>query len=294
MWDNKAHSLRQIMIDYLSLIQLNYLWFFTEESFKKTVETLQDHYRRTLKIEMAPWAKGYTVEMKDMYTDVALEKVENKPSGPDTISITSYQDLFDINPSTNQIQQKVDRKRQSSKIPVPVKSGKSSPLPRTKAKGNQQKSFNRQRTTSHSSRASGKRVLIKAEPGMGKTTLARKMAWDWAMGVFTTFSIVFLISLKLMRPGDAIENVIIEQLQPLKDMNISSKVVKEMLDNFGSRCLIILDGFDELFPTVQSYKNSEIKKIVEGQKLYRCHALLTSRPHITAETEKKLTQLPAC
>ena len=29
-------------------------------------------------------------------------------------------------------------------------------------------------------RGKGKRVLVKADPGNGKTTFVRKVAWDWA------------------------------------------------------------------------------------------------------------------
>ena len=35
---------------------------------------LREHYKKTMKVEMAPWAKAYTVDMKDMYTDLTLEK----------------------------------------------------------------------------------------------------------------------------------------------------------------------------------------------------------------------------
>ena len=63
----------------------------------------------------------------------------------------------------------------------------------------------------------GDRVLLKAEPGFGKTTFSHKIKGDWARGLFTTFSIVFFVSLKLVRPGDAIENIIIQQTPPLKE-----------------------------------------------------------------------------
>ena len=32
-----------------------------------------------------------------------------------------------------------------------------------------------------------KKVLMKADPGMGKTTLGRKMSWDWARGKLRNF-----------------------------------------------------------------------------------------------------------
>ena len=52
--------------------------FSTEEEFQSIASCLRNHYKKTMKIEMAPWAKAYTVDMKDMYTDLTLEKIENQ------------------------------------------------------------------------------------------------------------------------------------------------------------------------------------------------------------------------
>ena len=44
----------------------------------------------------------------------------------------------------------------------------------------------------------GKRVLFKGDPGKGKTTLVKKIAWDWANEFFTDVSIVFFVFLKFV------------------------------------------------------------------------------------------------
>ena len=36
------------------------------------------------------------------------------------------------------------------------------------------------------------KILAKGDPGIGKTSLVKKIAWDWAKGIFTKVSIVFL------------------------------------------------------------------------------------------------------
>ena len=38
------------------------------------------------------------------------------------------------------------------------------------------------------------KILGKAEPGMGKTTLSKKIAYDWACGAFTRLSLYLLFS----------------------------------------------------------------------------------------------------
>ena len=205
---------------------------------------------------MAPWAKAYTVDMKDMYTELALEKIENKPTGPIHSDISNYKNLFKENQDDAKYQSK-----EGKKPSVGIKMSK-------KAK------VERQRSESD-------RVLLKAEPGFGKTTFSRKISWDLAMGLFTTFSIVFFVSLKLVKPGDVIENIIIQQTPVLEGMNVTQNKLSKILDTFGHRCLLILDGFDEL----QSKSKLEIVKIIKAQKLFCCHVFLTSRPHIVADIE---------
>ena len=56
-----------------------------------------------------------------------------------------------------------------------------------------------------------RKVLVKGRVGHGKSTLAKKITYDWAKGLFKRFSIVFFISMKLVKPGDSIENMIIDQ-----------------------------------------------------------------------------------
>ena len=35
-----------------------------------------------MKIEMIPWTE-YMVKMEDLYTELTVEKIENKPTGPE-------------------------------------------------------------------------------------------------------------------------------------------------------------------------------------------------------------------
>ena len=88
-----------------------------------------------------------------------------------------------------------------------------------------------------------KKILMKADPGMGKTTHGKKMAYDWAKGVFTAVSVVFFVSMKLVRPGDAIENIIIQQTPVVEGLSMTpvkvKAMVKAILDHFSDRCLII-------------------------------------------------------
>ena len=68
-----------------------------------------------------------------------------------------------------------------------------------------------------------KTMLAKGETGTGKSSLSKKIAYDWAKGVFTAVSVVIFVSLKLIRPGETIENIIIQQHAPLRACKVTEK-----------------------------------------------------------------------
>ena len=174
--------------------------------------------------------------MKDVYTDLTLEKIENQPTGPEGKIVEDYKELFG------------DKNEKNGDM---------------------------------SEKKPGKKVLLKADPGMGKTTFGKHLAYDWAKGLFTAFTIVFLVSLKLVKPGDAIENIIIQQTPALSGLGVKQEQIRKILDKFGNRCLIIFDGYDEF-----KAKNEDVLKIIDGRKLFHCNIVLTSRPHSVENIEE--------
>ena len=110
----------------------------------------------------------------------------------------------------------------------------------------------------------------------------KKMGWDWAIGMFKKFSIVFFVFLKLVRPQETIENIIIHQHPILKATSVKPSRVKQILETFGDRCLIIFDGLDEH----ALGKNQDLLEIIRGEKLPYCNIIATSRPHCTAKLEQ--------
>ena len=134
---------------------------------------------------------------------------------------------------------------------------------------------------SHKQRNANK-ILLVSNPGYGKTSIAKKINWDWAKGAFTAFTVIFIVLLKLVIPGDTIENVIIEQTPALEGMGVSSLRLKRILETFSDKCLIILDGLDEH----ALGSNGDIIKIIQGRKLPNCGIIATSRPHSTGEIQR--------
>ena len=137
----------------------------SDAELEDLAEKLRAHTAKTTRIEMAPWAKAYTVDIKEIYTELTLEKIENQPTGPEGKIIDDYKELF------GDLQDQSQEEKFGSS-PRPIK-----PRP-------------------------SKKILGKGEPGFGKTCLGKKISWDWAKGLFTAVSLVFFVSLKLVRPAD--------------------------------------------------------------------------------------------
>ena len=162
-----------------------------------------------MKIEVAPWIKDYVVGMEDLYCELKLEKLHSKPFGVSQKPLKDYKELFAGS------EQELELSCDGTSI-GPIRSGS--------------RMFKTCNKAAQVCRVKGRKVLLKGKPGIGKTTLLKKVGWDWAKGIFQTFAIVFFVFLKLVKPGDAIENVIIDQMPELEGMNVSAERLREILD----------------------------------------------------------------
>ena len=118
------------------------------------------------------------------------------------------------------------------------------------------------------------KIVLKGDPGIGKSTLCRKITWNWARGALTTFKIIFLIVPKFVKTSDSIERIILSQYPMLEGFNINEKKLKAILEILGDKCLLIFDGYEESSLS----KNVNVQKIINGQMFANCNVLLASRP----------------
>ena len=132
-----------------------------------------------------------------------------------------------------------------------------------------------------------KRILIKGNPGIGKTTFSRKIIYDWANDKWNeseleSILLLFLVTLKYIGPDQSIEEMIKQQHKCLiLNEEISSQKLKEILKKCGKECLVILEGYDEIPENI----NKNLQAIVKNEAYRDCHFVLTSRPTAVEDLE---------
>ena len=108
--------------------------------------------------------------------------------------------------------------------------------------------------------------------GIGKTTLANEICLRWAKDGFLSedFDVVALIPLRCVQQK-SIEEVMIEYLR--------REVYEQLELAAGRRCLIILEGLDEMAADHQKNDPFFFRLIKDCTTLEEATIMITSRPH---------------
>ncbi len=136
-------------------------------------------------------------------------------------------------------------------------------------------------------RRSRKKILIKGDPGIGKSTLVAKMAYEWATSAWKMFSLVFFISMRVVNPGDPIENIIIDEniVPSVYAKNYDRSKILQLIQDYGERCLLIFDDLDG------QITNEMVLRIIKDLALTNCHIVLTARPNAAEGIEHYFTTI---
>ena len=129
-------------------------------------------------------------------------------------------------------------------------------------------------------------VLIEGKPGAGKTTLCRKLAYDWATakpwttvkqenkGCFPRFETVLSLNCCDMK-SDLWETIHYQLLPEDVEEHEEKRFFSSIIQN-ATNVLLVLDGLDE----VAESKLPMILEIIKGNELGGCHVVATARHEV--------------
>ena len=126
-------------------------------------------------------------------------------------------------------------------------------------------------------------VLIDGAPGVGKSTLCKRIAKDWANGTveeLNKFKLVILVPLRRFPRAVNVDKILFKKIGHEETCRSAIDIV---IRDLGEGILLMLDGFDELSPELRNDSESLFLELITGRRLPNCTLFVTSRPYASQD-----------
>ncbi|XP_070555995.1 NLR family CARD domain-containing protein 4-like [Ptychodera flava] len=120
------------------------------------------------------------------------------------------------------------------------------------------------------------RIRIEGPPAMGKSTICRKIAYDWACGELKQYKLLFFLEMR-HATGLAVIDEIFTQLLP-KDFSITKEELANIISQQEKSTLFLFDGLDELIKG--KIEGCEIADHIAKKLRAYCTIVITTRPRL--------------
>ena len=130
------------------------------------------------------------------------------------------------------------------------------------------------------------RILVFGEGGSGKTTLCKKLAYDWAKkdsaSPLKDVTVLCVLEFRKLLGSESIEEAIHSQLL-CRDSEISPDQIKRYIRLNPSKIVIILDGYDEF----NLKSKGDINDLLHSKIMAKVRVMVTTRPWPTCLLQQK-------
>ncbi|XP_070535287.1 uncharacterized protein [Ptychodera flava] len=121
-----------------------------------------------------------------------------------------------------------------------------------------------------------RRIRIEGAPAMGKSTLCRKLAYDWSCGELQQYTLLFFLEMRHIAKTNMIDEIL-NQLIP-DDYELLKEEVSEVFSKNIKCVLFLCDGLDE--PDECQVVSSEIPELISEALYSWCTVVITTRPQL--------------